>query len=129
MSLTLRWHGLHELRAALRTLPDDLTRDATPIVQQAADDAATAMRTRYPRRTGRLANSLIVEARPRGPHTVSVRVTNTALYARYFEFGTRYAPPGRVFIPTRNQYQRSMYATLARLLPRYNFRPRGDATS
>jgi hypothetical protein len=123
----LRWHGLTELRAAMQTLPRDLTTTATPLVEEAADSAKADMEARYPRRTGRLASSLVIGRRQRGATTIAIRLTNIAPYAAYFEYGTRYTPPGRVFVPIRNAHQRALYAQLkADTLPAYNLRARGD---
>jgi HK97 gp10 family phage protein len=129
MTIGLRWHGLKELRAQLATVATDLRDAATPIADAHAHGAAADMRSRYPRVTGRLAASVVVrDPRTRGPATVAVRVTNTAPYAHYFEYGTRYMAPGRVFVPTVNQERRDMVRVVAAdVLPAFNFRAKGDA--
>ena len=125
----LTWRGLRELRETLSTLAVDFTNDAQPMIEQSAEGAANAIRAGYPRRSGTLANSVIVKQRNKGDTAVAYAVINTAFYAHMYEYGTRYAAPGRVFIPIRNRFQRALYDTLERtLLPKYGFNETtGDA--
>lgn len=122
------WHGLDAFTQQLQTLPTDLTTAAQPIVQQSAEEAGDVMRARYPVVTGRLRDSVVVRelARKRTETNVSWLVANTAPYAHFVEYGTRSTPPRPVFIATRNQKRRDMYAALKAMLPRFNLKARGD---
>jgi HK97 gp10 family phage protein len=126
----MKWHGMAELRAGLRSMATDLASDSNPMVRQAATDAAASMASSYPRSSGpgpHLAESLVVTQRQTSDTAARFRVTNTAPHAHWFEGGTRGRPPGRVFVPIHAQFRRTMYEALKRLLPRYNLRPRGEA--
>jgi HK97 gp10 family phage protein len=130
--VSLRWHRLAELRRDLATMAKDMTNAARPIVSVSAEDAADLMRARYPLgATGRLRDSVVVHenTQKRTATHVSWQVTNTAPYAHFVEFGTRYMGARPVFVPTRNQQRRRMGDELTALLPSFNCKARGGFDS
>lgn len=129
MSVTLQWDGLEEYLAEIRQLPDDLTAEASSIVQRAAADHAQDVRGNYQahRRTGNLANGVRVEARVMGPYGVGMVVKSTAKHAHIFEIGTQARhtdiganrgsmPPGHAFVPPAIRRRRQMYDELIALV-------------
>lgn len=121
----VKWTGLKELRADLSSLPENLTADAESVVRTYAQQAEAAIRGKYPRRTGKLRDSLKLTYGT-GKTKIRHRLKNTARYAHWYEWGTRYTEPGRVFYPTIDVYRRRMYDALKQRFPQFNLRPRGD---
>lgn len=87
--MSLRIEGLDELRKALLTLPDELVRDASEIVQAQANEAARRIASAYPIVSGNLHDHLRVEVRSQTPESASVTVRNTAKHAWLFEHGSK----------------------------------------
>ena len=133
------WSGLAELQADLRTLPVDLTADASPIVDNAAELAKAEIIQRYPRRTGKNLRAKVT-SKPliRGAYAVGVQVVNSSKLAWIFENGSQARhttlganrgsmPPGHVFIPAITRHRRTMYGLLKDLLVRHGLAVTGDA--
>lgn len=134
----VKWDGLDEFRANLRSLPEQLTADAESIVRTYAQQAEAAIRQKYPERgatrtyqqseyvtTGKLRDSLKLSYRM-SRTTIRHRLTNKAFYAHMYESGTRYARAQHVFWPTLNQYRRRMYDALKQRFPAFNLRAKGS---
>lgn len=134
----VKWDGLDEFRANLRSLPEQLTADAESVVRTYAQQAEAAIRQKYPERgivrrynqseyvtTGKLRDSLKLTYRM-SKTKIRHRLTNKAFYAHMYESGTRYAAPQHVFWPTMNIYRRRMYEALKQRFPQFNLRARGD---
>jgi hypothetical protein len=136
--LSLKWAGVLELREEFRRLPGRLRYEARVIVESTAQLAAADIRAAYPRRTGRLADSVVVQLRQRGPFGVVAHVRNTAPHAHIFEHGTTarltragwprgIMPAGNVFLPRIHRARGRMYAQLVALLEREGFTVSGEA--
>lgn len=125
VSGSFSWKGLKEFRAMLVKLPDALLDQGKPIMRASAARAKTRMYDRYPKITGKLASGLTLTEKGSG-HAFGVRLTNRTFYAHMFEYGTKYAAPGRVFIPIRDQEQRAMYDELRALLVAHGFKVSGS---
>lgn len=86
---TLRWNGLDDLKAALRSLPQDLTDDAVGIVNAAVQSAEQEIAAGYhvgP--TGNLRRGLRTTMKPGLFKTVAV-LTNTAPHAWLWDHGSQ----------------------------------------
>lgn len=129
--------GLDELRAALRTLPADLTGEASHIVEAHANAAAADIKAGYPGRTGDLRDHVEVTFSTSGTSTGAV-IRNTSKHAWLFENGTQARhtaiganrgsmPPGHVFIPAVVRRRRAMYGQLQDLLERHGLIVSGTA--
>lgn len=139
MSGSLRWSGLDELRAALRDLPNDLTAEASGIVQSSANEAAEDIREGYRghRRSGNLEGGVVVTRVDAGKHSAGAIVKNKAKHAALFENGTQARhtaiganrgsmPPAHVFVPRVIRHRRAMYDRLKGLLERHGLKVGGD---
>jgi hypothetical protein len=129
MSVTFQFEGLEELKAALRTLPDELTAEAQAIVELTANQAAAEIQAAYPARTGNLKDRVFVTHFDNGRFRAGAIVKNTAKHAYIFENGTQARhtaiganrgsmPPGHVFIPRMIRARRRMWEGLRSLLER-----------
>jgi hypothetical protein len=122
--------GLTELRAALRELPHELTKEASDIVNETADRAKTDIVAAYPEVTGALKRGVkrgnITKAFVAGAIVVS-----TAPHANIFEHGSQTRktasgapnplPPGRVFVPIVVRARRAMQNKLVDLVRKAGF--------
>lgn len=91
--------GFEELRAELVKLPDELNRDADPILIRYARATESEVVAAYPRVTGKLREGVrIVERVARGLATLYTLVTS-APYAHIFEFGSVHQRPRATFLP------------------------------
>lgn len=131
----LVFEGLEELRAQLRALPDELTGEASNIIDATANAAAVELRTGYQRKikgrgTGNLVKGVVLSRIDRGRFTAGVIVKSTAKHASIFEFGTQTRktdlgydrgamPPGNVAIPIFERQRRGMYERLKAMLARH----------
>jgi hypothetical protein len=125
----VKWHGMTENRAALKTLARDLTAEAAPLTEQYAEALAGAVIAAYASRTitGELAAGVVVyPKRMKSRYATGFRVRSTAFYARFLEYGTKWIAPIRVFIPRRNAYQRALGRALERMMETFNLRTRGE---
>lgn len=140
MSASVHWSGLDELREALRHLPDELTADASGIVEGAANGAEVDIHAGYPERTGNLRNHLTKTHFERGKFSAGVILKNTSPHASIFENGTQARhtaiganrgamPAGHVFIPAVAKARRRMYDQLKQLLVRHGLTVSGDVSS
>jgi hypothetical protein len=140
MAARVRWTGLDAFRKALQTLPDTLTGEAGRIIEGSANAAAVSIRSAYGghQRSGRLQDSVVVEARKPGRFGVRFTVRAKAKHAHLFEFGSvaRYTKAGEfrgrmparpTFVPLYRSRQRRMYDELKVLLTRHGLLVRGDA--
>jgi hypothetical protein len=143
VSVSLIWDGLEELKVALQSLPADLTGEAANDVQEAANAAATAVRSAYGKHrvTGNLQDHVVVQERSRGQFGVAYVVKSTARHAWLFEKGTEARhyvtrngvrhltgrmPPANIFVPTVMRHRRSMYDRLRDVLVRYGLQVSGE---
>ncbi len=147
MGASVRWDGLDELRAALRSLPADLAAEASGIVTGAAEGAKSEIVSAYQarRRTGNLAKGVkiirgatnIVSSR----FGVGLMVTSTAEHAWLFENGsqarhyvtvagkkhlTGSMPPARIFVPIAIRRRRLMHDQLKAMLVRHGLSVSGE---
>lgn len=138
MSVVLKWDGLEELRAELRRLPEDLTGEASHIVEASANAAAADIKQGYPHRTGNLRKGVTVTHFDKGKFSAGAIVKNTAPHANLFEVGSQARhtaiganrgsmPPGHVFVPAVIKRRRQMYSRLKELLVRKGLSVSGDA--
>jgi hypothetical protein len=125
VSSRLELQGLVELRAALRSLPDDLVRDADAIVTAQAQEAAREVQSGYPQRTGNLKRGVSVQTESSRGGVVA-RVRSRSQHAHLFEKGTGVrrtasganrgsmpaAPPNQAAIPVFIRARRRMYMAL-----------------
>ncbi len=131
MSNHFVFEGLDELRDALRTLPADLTGEASHVVEAAANGAAASIKAGYPDRTGDLRDHVFVDPfYAETPFASGYIVRNTAPLAWIFENGTQARqtaigadrgsmPPGHVFIPIAAAKRRQMDVNLLDLVTRH----------
>ena len=129
------WQGLTELRSALRELPDDLARDAGPIVAEAAEGAQRDTQIAYPSRTGNLRAGVKVDQQVSSRFGAAARVKSTAPHANIFERGTGprqtrqgwnrgrmpEAPEHQKMIPIVIKHRRRMFEGLKDLVRRAGF--------
>lgn len=87
-SVWFQWTGFQELVDQFATLARDLTADAAPEVEGAAQAAKTAIYAGYPTRTGDLKNHLAVIVHTDATRTEAV-VINTSPHAAVFEHGSQ----------------------------------------
>lgn len=140
MSVSLRWDGLEELRAALRQLPEELAGEARHIVEAKANQAAADAKQGYSAhtRSGHLQAGLTVTHYENGKLSAGAIVKNAAKHAFIFEYGTQARhtaiganrgsmPPGHVFVPPMQRRRREMYEQLKDLLVRKGLLVSGDA--
>lgn len=134
MSARFVFAGLEELKTALRALPDDLTGEASNIVEGAANGAAAAIKRDYARGpTGNLIGGVYVTHFSRGRFSAGAIVKSAAKHAWIYENGTQARhyftargvrhptgamPPGHVFIPAMIRARRRMYELLAAMMRR-----------
>jgi hypothetical protein len=136
------FEGLDELREALRRLPDDLTGEASHIIEAAKNGAEADIKSQYP--AGPLRDHLTSSIERTGFSVVAI-IKNTAKtiqgidLASLYEFGSqarhtvigadRGTMPARpVFVPVMVRKRRQMYENFRDLLTRYGLLVTGDAT-
>jgi hypothetical protein len=137
------WSGLEELKAELRNLPADLTKEASNEVRSAANGAAVKIRTAYGkhRRTGNLQESVEVDQKSEGRFSAAMVVKSTSPIAWLFDNGSQArhwasgkstgqmwgrTPPTHVFVRTVMQARREMYEKLKAMLVRHGLMVQGD---
>lgn len=128
----MRLEGLDEFKAALRTLPRELSDEAQSIVLGIAEEAKSEVYTAYPEVTGNLRKGLkvIKETSPFGTRAI---MKNTAPHAwiydngseaRHWETGKSTGkmwgkrPPTHIFVSTAIRKRREMRQRLLGLLLR-----------
>jgi bacteriophage HK97-gp10 putative tail-component len=144
VSASLRWDGLAELKAQLRSLPADLTGEAIRIVEARANRAAADARSGYAAHvvSGNLQKGVTVTHFDRGKYSAGAIVKNTAPHASIFEHGTvarHYVtkngaqhltgamPAFNVFIPAMQRQRRGMYDDLIVMMQRHGLTVLGHA--
>jgi|SRR5262245_2352503 len=142
-SVSIRWSGLEDLKALLRTLPAELAAEGGGIVESHARAAANVIEKLYPiGRTGHLAGGVRVTLNANGRYGTGALVKNAAQHSFIYEHGTEprtYAgtdtlgrvygkKPSRgrmkahpVFIPAMQDFRDLMYENLAAMLTRHGF--------
>jgi Bacteriophage HK97-gp10, putative tail-component len=133
MGVKLEWDGLKELKQVLRSLPDDLAKEAGRYVQFHAQAAAGAVRRGYPRVTGNLQDGVVVEQTDGGRYGAKAIVKSKAPHAYIYEFGTEARhyytstgtkksvgrmPAGHVFIPRVQEQRRRLMDDLSEMVIR-----------
>jgi hypothetical protein len=142
MSARIQFDGLAELRAALRSLPQDLAGEARHIVEGAANSAAADIGRAYARgRTGDLIKGVTVAHVEAGKYSAGAVVKNTSKLANIVEVGTvarHYfskhgvkhltgrRPAAHVFVPRVIRARRKMYDELKDMLVRNGLTVTGD---
>lgn len=134
----LVFNGLDDLRAALRQLPEELTGEASHILEAAANGAAVDIRSGYAghRRSGDLQDKVTVEHGVSG-FAASAVVKSNSRHAWLFENGSQARhtaiganrgsmPPAHVFVPVLIRKRRAMYDQLKDLLTRKGLLVSGD---
>jgi len=136
--------GLDELRAQLRTLPADLTGEASHLVEGAGNGAAADVKAVYGahRVTGDLVDSVTVAPRSAGQFGAAMIVKVHDPIAWLFDNGSQArhwisgkstgtmwgrTPPTHVFVGTMIRARRTMYEQLKALLVRHGLAVSGDA--
>jgi hypothetical protein len=120
-SVWFKWDGITELVDQFATLAPDLTTNAAPDVEAAAQAAKAAIYAGYPRRTGDLKDHLAVIMTTEGTRTKAV-VINTSPHAAVFERGSQARhtaiganrgsmPANPLFSATMIRARRGLYAT------------------
>lgn len=134
MSTTLRFEGLDELRAELRTLPAHLTGEGGHLVEAATNGAAVLIKAEYGKHrvTGDLVDKVTSDVETSGFGVIGTVKSGSTL-AYIFENGTEARhyitvngqkhltgrmPPMHIFVPTMQRERRRMYAQLKALLER-----------
>ena len=138
MSSRFVFDGLAELKAALRTLPQDLAAEASHIIEAAANASFADIKAAYPKRTSNLREGLTLEILPTGAFAAGFILKNKSPHAWIFENGTQARhtalganrgsmPPGHVFLPIVIRRRRAMYTgPLTDLLVRNGLLVTGD---
>jgi len=117
MATTMKLGGVEELLAELAALAPDLTTEAIALQQTVTAETADALRAAYPSVTGNLRASVQV-ARESSTSSARVfsRVTVTAPYAHFYEFGTVHTSPSPTFVPiTRHGREQFAQSVIARV--------------
>lgn len=131
MSARVTFDGLAEFRAQLRHLPEALKAEGAEIVLRRARVAEARAKAAYQkhRRSGHLADGVVLVVESTGAFGAAVVVKSTALHAVIFENGSQVRhnrrgayrgsmPPGNVFVPIMVQERRAMYGELAEMMRR-----------
>lgn len=135
----LVFNGMSEFRALLRHLPEDLTSEASHIVEGTANGAAYEIKRGYPDTSGRLIGGVQVSHFEKGKVAAGAIVKSAAKHAHLFEFGTRQrrtntganrgvmpkAAESAAMIPKVIRARKRMYSQLADMLRRVGFRVEG----
>jgi hypothetical protein len=145
MSAKFVFNGLEELKAQLRALPEELTVEASHIVEGEANAAAVAIKAVYGqhRVTGHLQDGVYVSHFDKGRFGAGAVVHSSGRHAWWFDNGTQArhwvrgsakstgtmwgkTPPTHVFVKTMIAHRRAMYTQLADLLERHGLRVTGS---
>jgi hypothetical protein len=131
----VQWQGLTEFRTALRHLPEELTGEATDIVDGTSDSAHREIAAGYPQGpTGNLRRGVSRERQP-SKFGASAIVRSRARHSHIFEKGTGQrqtrnganrgsmpeAPREQQMIPVVIKYRRRMFESLKDLVRRAGF--------
>ena len=128
MSVSLRFDGMAELRAALRNLPADLAAEGVEIIMARGEEATAEIIAEYPTWTGNLRKGVKLTRRPSPFGGVAI-VKSSAPHAHLFEYGTQarhnsfganrgFMPAGNIFAPIMMRVRRAMVDDLIGLLKR-----------
>ena len=130
--------GLDDLRAQLRSLPQELANDASAIVLEEAGDAKSELVAAYERVrvTGALAEGVVLQQTP-GRFKAGARVLSAAPHAALYEYGTqarhtaiganRGAMPAKpTAVPIFQRRRRQMYARLKAMLTTHGLKAEDD---
>src|SRR5262245_35310520 len=102
--VTVDVRGLDELNRAIGRLVDNIDQHSAETFKQTADQVATMVRSRVPKRSGRLAASVRGQ---KGDHLAAVTMGDGVPYAGWIEFGgghgRAYLASGRYLYPTAHQ--------------------------
>jgi len=137
MSVQFEFKGLEELKAELRSLPADLTGEASHIIEAAGNRAVLDLKRGYPVVTGKLRDRVSVTFTQSGVSSKAV-VRSGAPHAHLFEYGTAarhtglglnrgQMPPSHLFGRTMATVRREMYDQFVALLERHGLRVTGRA--
>jgi hypothetical protein len=134
--------GLEQLRADLKRLPEDLTREAAVIVQATADAMAVDVLGQYAVKTGTLRSQVRVETTSDVVGGITAKVVSRARHAYIYETGgegkerhwkkngksTGVMPAKRIFAPVAPLRRRIMEAALIEIVRRAGLTVTGSAT-
>jgi hypothetical protein len=143
VSVRIQWTGRDEFMAALRALPEELTGEASHIVEAAVNGAEAEIRSGYP--AGELRDGLTV-TRTEGRFSTGAILRSKAFLAWIWENGSEARhyltvrghthdtgsmwgrrPPPHTFKRAVMRKRRQMYAALKDLLVRHGLLVSGDA--
>ena len=142
MSSRFVFDGLEQLKDELRTLPADLTAEASHIVEGAAHGAASTVKQEYHVKTGALRDDLDVNPGTASPFGVSFVVKDTDPIAWLYDNGSQarhwlsgkstgtmwgHTPPTHLFVSSMIRARLVMYEQLKELLVRKGLSVSGDA--
>lgn len=137
----LEFEGLAELREQLRKLPRELAREASTIINDAADSAALEVIAGYHVRTGKLRQAVKVQRENAGQFGASVVVKNTSKLAWLYDNGSQArhwstgkstgqmwgkTPPTHHFVKTVIKHRRRMWPKLKQLITSKGLEVSGD---
>jgi hypothetical protein len=134
MSLRFEFKGLEELKAALRSLPEELSGEAGKIIEAAGNRAVLDLRRAYPVVTGHLRDGVeVTHTRSRAGARAVVR--SRAPHAWLYEHGVAGRKVGKglnrrptfVFMKTMSRIRKEMYDAFQALLERHGLRVTGRA--
>jgi hypothetical protein len=117
MASQLRLTGVDEFLAELARLAPDLAAEAASLQGSLAGETAAELRAAYPSLTGQLRASVTVEREgSASPARVFTRLSVTAPYIEYYEFGTARTEPHPTFGPiVRRGREAFLRAVIARV--------------
>jgi Bacteriophage HK97-gp10, putative tail-component len=137
---SVTWVGLDELKAFLKTLPDDLTEDAMEMIRGTGHAALADIRAAYPVWTGTLQRGLRVTEAKTGRYAGAIRVRSTAPHSSLFEKGTKprraftrdgkwmkkpanrgFMPAAGIFVPIAMRHRARMWLLLKQLVRAQGF--------
>ena len=137
MGLVLKWVGREDFLRALRSLPEDLKREAAVVVEAAAEDAKRQAYFAYPQKTGNLRRGLRVTYNAGRRFSREAILKSAAPHAHLYEFGTHgkerftdsgvsrgvmpEAPEQHAFIPIAIRVRRRMTKALIEIVRKAGF--------
>jgi len=127
--------GMRELRAALLALPDEMTVEATAIVQHHAKEAMREIVTDYPEVSGNLKRNVSYDDQSRSNVSARAVIRSKAFHVWMYEHGTKErrtskgwrrgaakaARPPQQAVPAAISHRQRMVAALIALVRRAGF--------
>jgi len=140
MAASVKWDGLDELKAYLRTLPATLSGEGNAIVHAHARMAQQDVQRGYPVRTGNLQRGVRITFNAVSRYGAGAVVASTAPHAHLYERGTKVratsegwnrgampeAPQEKKAVPKFVRWRIRMYAQLAAMMERNGLKVSGS---